>query len=872
MPLTDAPSFAPAFDVHVLRGQPLSLNRLLQASWTTAAGSASGTFDKYPNQAKDVAIEFRPTFRVDTVGTKFIGAQVEIDNDAGTLTGLLPPQQGAPAPNFIIESVVVRNGPAGAPPPNFPASSKGLLRVHVHQSVEQIWLTPNRLTIRRPKAAGPANTFYRFTVRAQFDDGTVGDITQSGMLTVAPGDADWFWDQQWISIPAAATAGSPVRTVTIQTKPEWNGKSAQGQILVLEPWEPAPDIPQAELIDGPRGIWDGSLKPERVPNILFVPVGITGTDQSTFAQFTATMVHRLRTDRRLNPYPYLADSMNFWHLPIAATEAGVSVRCEVVPFTHQGRLFALPVRAPVRPPDSGTWKLEHLIYAAGLPMPSDQAGSVTIPQLRSRWAGQLRSEWAPKMQDPATVPNGIIEAWQKCAARTFVDEVDNFPAVAIGEPPKIEFDDSGEVLLHPWRGGSDTFPSENAERVALFRRVTAAPRNGVTISIGSGAGAGASIGNLWAADDPSFDFDNRSFVTMFANMGIGRARVGRSQWLGGGPLLMRPTLRLAGEVEIPGLLDLPGVPVERAAGRNALLLDLPQLSATELLPQSWDVFAHELTHAFGLGDEYGDAGVYSFLPLSFPNLMTSDEVLADDHKTVHIDRIKWNWPRVRKACVTTAAVQPLANNLFAVPVAPKQGLRFSPGEPVLLRQRVKRQFMSRFGLTSSECVVSAISADGSTVTISRTAGTLDLRLFGAGSLLYVPVKAPPNLPQHRTYLTMVSPLAERIMAATGGTLGGLTCDPSDESRNGASVQAPHLPSGDFAQSVPRYSLPRLVGVYFGGVQFACGVVHPAGSCKMRSGSDSYSRFCQVCQYALVEQIDPSQHGRIDSDYDSEYTV
>jgi hypothetical protein len=319
------------------------------------------------------------------------------------------------------------------------------------------------------------------------------------MLTVAPGDADWFWDQQWISIPAAATAGSPVRTVTIQTKPEWNGKPATGQILVLTPWDTEPDIPQAELIDGPRGVWDGSLKPERVPNILFVPVGITGTDQSTFAQFTATMVHRLRTDRRLNPYPYLADAMNFWRLPIAATEAGVSVRCEVVPFTHQGRLFALPVRAPVRPPDSGTWKLEHLIYAAGLPMPSDQAGSVTIPQLRSRWAGQLRSEWAPKMQVPATVPNGVIEAWQKCAARTFVDEVDNFPAVAIGEPPKIEFDDSGELLLHPWRGGSDMIPSENAERVALFRRVTAAPRNGVTISIGSGAGAGA-IGNLWAGE------------------------------------------------------------------------------------------------------------------------------------------------------------------------------------------------------------------------------------------------------------------------------------------------------------------------------------------------------------------------------------
>jgi hypothetical protein len=41
---------------------------------------------------------------------------------------------------------------------------------------------------------------------------------------------------------------------------------------------------------------------------------------------------------------------------------------------------------------------------------------------------------------------------------------------------------------------------------------------------------------------------------------------------------------------------------------------------------------------------------------------------------------------------------------------------------------------------------------------------------------------------------------------------------------------------------------------------------------MRSGSNSYSRFCQVCQYVLVEQIDPAQHARIDRDYERDYTL
>jgi hypothetical protein len=44
-------------------------------------------------------------------------------------------------------------------------------RVHIHESVKQIWLTPAALTVHvaadRPK----------FTVLAEFEDGVVGDIT-----------------------------------------------------------------------------------------------------------------------------------------------------------------------------------------------------------------------------------------------------------------------------------------------------------------------------------------------------------------------------------------------------------------------------------------------------------------------------------------------------------------------------------------------------------------------------------------------------------------------------------------------------------------------------------------------------------------------
>jgi hypothetical protein len=875
MPLIEKPSFHSKFDIHALRGQPLQLHQLIFATWSTPTGTDSGTFHKYlhqPHQPKDVEIEFSPTFRVEPFGTKLIGAHVEIDNAAGTLTGLAPPQLGAPAHNFILEAKVVRNGPPGSSAPNFPTMR---VRVHLHQSVEQIWLTPNRLTIRRPSGPMPRDpkpgftTNCRFTVRAQFDDGTVGDISLSAKLTVAHGDTDWFDDALWVRIPETAVDGD-AHPITIQTTPDWNSKSAQGDILVLKPWASESEIPPADLIDGNPGVRDGSLAPERFPNVLFIAAGFTGDDRSAFRQFTDTIVDQLTTKQRLKPYPYLADAINYWRLPFAATEAGVSVRCEVIPITHQQRLFAIPVPAPVHPPKTGTWEVSHLLYAAGLPIPSDQPGSISVAQLRQRWSGQLRTEWADKTLDPATVPSRVIEAWQKYATRTFIDEVDNFPSVAIGEQPSVEFDDWGELLLHPWRDGFHTPLRPSPKVVELFRRVTAAARNGVTVTLGSGAG----IGNLWADDDPSFEFDNRSLVAIYANVPVGRAFVGRSQFLvlEQGPLLVRPSVRLSGDVQIPDLLELPGLAVERAVGRNALLLDIPQLSATEPRSETWDVFAHELSHAFGLGDEYGADPELPDQTIVAPNLMPSDDVLAHDHKTVVINKIRWNWQRVSKACVTTGTVQPIAQGLFAVPVPPNHGFRFSLHEPVLLRQRVKREFMPPAALISGECMVHSISNDGSTVTISRTSGTLDLSVFGAGSLLYAPVRAPPTVRPFRPYLTIVSPLAERIMAGSGTTLNGKPCDPADVAGKATGVQVPLLRPPTVAQSVPLHSLPRLVGVYFGGGNFACGVVHPAGTCKMRSPADSYSRFCHVCQYALVEQIDPNQHGRIDRDYDQEYTV
>jgi hypothetical protein len=45
-----------------------------------------------------------------------------------------------------------------------------------------------------------------------------------------------------------------------------------------------------------------------------------------------------------------------------------------------------------------------------------------------------------------------------------------------------------------------------------------------------------------------------------------------------------------------------------------------------------------------------------------------------------------------------------------------------------------------------------------------------------------------------------------------------------------------------------------------------------GRCPMRNSDDAASRLCPLCQYVLVNQIDPFRHGLFDRDYAKEYRL
>jgi hypothetical protein len=88
---------------------------------------------------------------------------VEIDSQTGTVRALAHPDPGFPkVTNFLLSAVFPDSGGI---------TREVEIRIHVHDSINAIWLTPRTLTIHLD-----ANEC-RFTVFARFSDRVVGDIT-----------------------------------------------------------------------------------------------------------------------------------------------------------------------------------------------------------------------------------------------------------------------------------------------------------------------------------------------------------------------------------------------------------------------------------------------------------------------------------------------------------------------------------------------------------------------------------------------------------------------------------------------------------------------------------------------------------------------
>ena len=889
-------------DIHVLRGHS---SRDLTHSDLTQDGLRfrllDGTrqdADDYLANNNDVVLTFQPLFKGAAAGGTFSGQGIEVDMSTGEVTVEALPRP-LPKNNFIIVATATNAA-------DHSTIATETIRVHIHTSVTAFALTPQTLTVR-PAAttrADPELTHYRFALRAMFDDGTMGDLTENHGVTWEP--ASNVDSDTGRLIVAASDAANDTITITATLPADFGGGNATGRMQIGQAWRDDPNMPVADIVVG--GGWPGTTLPDKAPNVLFLGDGFMSANKSSFMQSTNTVVHHLKTDRLVRPYDLLCTSMNFWRAFMASDASGISFRCEIYTFDRTiggtSTTVGRPVPPPEQPPANGNYKLGHLIYAAGLPVPADGAKAVA----------DLRSDWAALVDNlpDARVPNSVIEQWKRLATRTFVEELDNFPGMAFGEPPAANADPGTPMLdLHPRRSRRD----------GLDRFLTRlASVSGVTF------GPSARIGSLWATPSErqdSTDYELRDVVNVTGNNNVvfvcttagnsaaaepaGYAAAQAGATIADGTAVFQAAASAfdnAGLVvvcssfnggraqnvtrtdsQIPyvvmsmetGITDIPLGPPVGGMGFSLNYTEIP----TDVSIDTCRAMAHELGHSFGLGDEYVDferpfAGSQADLD-DADNLQTE----ADTRTGAAIDgnRIRWNWHRIRNAGVIRAAITDLGGGAFRIPVVAGDAARFSKDDTVLLRLRRPGHILAKAtDVTVSKTLQIAIapsaSASADYLVVQAAPGVAvtlaELQIFVPDSIVFKPVPAPDSV-RSGSY-----PFAEMVaknvkdLISTDKALYRRPANASNRALQYPNLDGltPGLPGRPFCFK----EKPRIVGLYEGGELFASGIFHPTGTCMMRTPHSDTAEFCTVCRYVLVDLINPRRHFEIDRDYDDIYPL
>jgi hypothetical protein len=452
----------------------------------------------------------------------------------------------------------------------------------------------------------------------------------------------------------------------------------------------------------------------------------------------------------------------------------------------------------------------------------------------------------------------LIDRWLDLASVHFIDEVDSFPAIAVGAPPGVSQIRGVHSLGFHTDRGDITDRDDIGQPSELHAHFAAlSSRGGVAVP-------GGELGHLWSGGkpNPAHAFDNRSFVVMLV--------------AGQGGAILSPGLSIFVPIQ-PGF----AWPIQAVAGSLGQVrkhrLDPLAVPTVETFPEFSRIIAHELSHGLGLEDEYAD------LPLTFtdpetrltgsPNVTSSPWVVRG---RVQSGMIKWNWDRIQRAAVLTGPVTE-GGGTFKIPVVPGQQLAFKQGETVRLRLRVPGRPLARAVdtlVTSAHFELTVGSPLGNSITVTSTSAKIsDLNKFPAGSLVYAPVRAVPANAAS-PFLRLIPPKVAAKMDASGDPLTGpvAACDPIREAdpHIGMGDQIPILEVSILPDLFSRRNTLQVVGLYSGGVRFGCGVFHPTGACMMRNHHPNNSVFCPVCRYALVDLIDPAKHREMDLDYGDIY--
>jgi hypothetical protein len=325
-------------------------------------------------------------------------------------------------------------------------------------------------------------------------------------------------------------------------------------------------------------------------------------------------------------------------------------------------------------------------------------------------------------------------------------------------------------------------------------------------------------------------------------------------------------------------------PARRGHGFDVTVAAIP----SRVISDTWMTAAHELAHSLSLGDEYGGQ------PGPVPRLILDDvatrtnvqsPALLQSADGLTTTLLPWaQWSRIVAAGVLTANPVPLPDGNFTVTLQPGHARAFRDQDIVRLRTRPLVTSADPSGLLT---VVGDPAGD--TLTLTPRAGSrLHPLQFPAGGIVMVPLRLPDQGTVLGDELKLAARSTLNLIDLCHNPLNALFTDPANRTCPGtadAATPATLFPALE-APRPPRYS-SWIVGLYEGGAGYDCGVYRPTGICIMRvfaylpvrvraDGTHvaiprvRSSEFCPVCRYAMVDLLDPTQHGRIDRDYAPRY--
>jgi hypothetical protein len=814
------------------------------------------------------AVAFRPHFE---------GAPsahgVTVDTGAGAISLTAAPAPTPTLHNFMLE-VEVSHTSALAPSP-----AVNGLRIHVHDNITGLKLTPNPL-VGREGAKG-----VRFTVMGEFSDGVMGDITDwtvfrvpdpvTGLLIrlvqLHSSDSDIQIEPNRQTIDFLATGATATITADFRGSPTPVSVTAECDA----PWSTPTE---ATFVAGP-----GEGARDDVPNILFLPDGFDAFEQTTFENLVHDIVtNGLARNSFLAPYNRLGSSINYWSCFVASPQRGVTVLSEV------GRLHGsgtsrrgVPITRPSKPappPAANPWTLEELIHEVGLPVPA-QAG-LDLPTLLGQWQTVYGSHVTePKVRGKhKTIGGATIEVWdfwRSLADRVLVNEVSTAFGVAVGGRHSA---DCVGTLARILVTNPNRLDKQDLDAFLTNLRFPDPASGGALVTFGDRWVVGRDVGLVCLiARTPHHAGANVGFLYTSS---LGEEREHRLTTVGGG-------------------INVDPAPVSASAPTNVVT-----------------TVAHESSHSFSCGDEYAGDCSHGRPPAT--TVLKGNVQLADENAlfvaappTIDATKIKWLWPRIDKAGVLRGVTRP-------DPAHPEMlTLQLRPGHSAFAVDDVVRLRARPLVLAppaSDRLKVKTVAVDaalGDTLTAEQIEGLPtvinlgDFPVVSTDSSILIRPVVPPG-PALGNDILLVHPDIVAHLASKDGPLnaplGAPTRDcATDFASHADPTRNPHLHRVQMATNLPpslRHGTRTrpvwgswIVGLYEGGAGFPCGIFHPTGACLMRAftvpakslagtpivaGFDSEGRlipppgtlyhFCPVCRYILVDAIDPTKHPVMEAEY------